>query len=86
MDKNPTRPNEAYFTHVDFIVDKAEALGMFVGFLPTWGNYWKTASSRFDRGALARSGSSWVAGTRIDRSSGSWVAIRMSLRPKARDR
>ena len=25
VDKNPTRPNDAYFTHVDFIVDKAEA-------------------------------------------------------------
>ena len=50
VDKNPTRPNEAYFTHVDFIVDKAEALGMFVGFLPTWGKYWKTGEFKiFDR-------------------------------------
>ena len=50
VDKNPTRPNEAYFTHVDFIVGKAEALGMFVGFLPTWGKYWKTGEFKiFDR-------------------------------------
>jgi Protein of unknown function (DUF4038)/Putative collagen-binding domain of a collagenase len=42
IDKDPSRPNESYFTHVDFIVDKAESLGMFVGFLPTWGKYWKT--------------------------------------------
>ncbi len=50
VDKDPTRPNEAYFTHVDFIVDKAEALGMFVGFLPTWGKYWKTGEFKiFDR-------------------------------------
>ena len=50
VDKNPTRPNDAYFTHVDFIVDKAEALGMFVGFLPTWGKYWKTGEFKiFDR-------------------------------------
>jgi hypothetical protein len=49
-DKSPARPNEAYFTHVDFIVDKAEALGMFVGFLPTWGKYWKTGEFKiFDR-------------------------------------
>jgi hypothetical protein len=46
VDKNPARPNDAYFAHVDFIVDKAEALGLFVGFLPTWGKYWKTGESR----------------------------------------
>ncbi len=41
IDKDPTRPNEAYFKHVDFIVNKAEELGLIVGMLPTWGNYWK---------------------------------------------
>lgn len=42
-----TRPNEAYFQHVDFIVDKAEALGLFMGILPTWGKYWKAPASIF---------------------------------------
>lgn len=42
IDRDPTRPNEAYFAHVDFIVDRAAALGLRVGFLPTWGKYWKT--------------------------------------------
>lgn len=40
VDKDPTKPNEAYFRHVDYIVDKAESLGLFVGMLPTWGTYW----------------------------------------------
>jgi len=35
---DPTKPNEAYFEHVDFIVNKAEELGLFVGMLPTWGD------------------------------------------------
>lgn len=35
---DPTRPNEAYFEHVDWIVDRAEALGLHVGMLPTWGD------------------------------------------------
>jgi hypothetical protein len=39
-DGDPSRPNEAYFQHVDFVVKKAEELGMFVGMLPTWGSYW----------------------------------------------
>ena len=38
--EDPLRPNEAYFEHVDFVVDKAEELGLFIGMLPTWGNYW----------------------------------------------
>src|SRR5262245_63924585 len=31
IDGNPAKPNESYFRHVDFIVNKAEELGMFVG-------------------------------------------------------
>lgn len=41
LDKNPTTPNEAYFRHVDYIVTRAEELGLFIGMLPTWGSYWK---------------------------------------------
>jgi len=37
---DPARPNEEYFTHVDWIVAKANALGMYVGLLPTWGDKW----------------------------------------------
>lgn len=33
---DPTRPNEAYFTHVDYIVERAAALGLYLGMLPTW--------------------------------------------------
>ncbi|WPP53249.1 glycoside hydrolase family 140 protein [Catalinimonas niigatensis] len=38
INNDPTQPNEAYFEHVDFIVDKAEDLGMYIGMLPTWGD------------------------------------------------
>jgi hypothetical protein len=38
IDLDPTKPNEKYFEHVDFIVDKASELGLFVGMLPTWGD------------------------------------------------
>jgi hypothetical protein len=41
VENDPARPNEAYFEHVDFIVRRAEALGLFVGMLPTWGSLWK---------------------------------------------
>lgn len=45
-DLNPTNPAIAegpdndYWDHVDYIVDRANELGMYVGFLPTWGRYW----------------------------------------------
>ncbi len=35
-DQDPTRPNDAYFRHVDWIVNRAAELGMYVGMLPTW--------------------------------------------------
>lgn len=40
-DANPATPNEAYFRHVDAILECAESLGLFIGILPTWGCYWK---------------------------------------------
>ncbi len=38
IDLDPTKPNEKYFEHVDFIVNKAEELGLYIGMLPTWGD------------------------------------------------
>jgi hypothetical protein len=35
---DPTRWNDGYFRHVDYVVDAAERRGMFVGMLPTWGD------------------------------------------------
>ena len=37
---DPTQPDEAYFTHVDWIVKRANALGIYIGMLPTWGDKW----------------------------------------------
>ena len=45
---DPTKPNEAYFRQVDFIVNKAEELGMFIGMLPTWGSHWASGKSIFN--------------------------------------
>ncbi|MCX5637207.1 MAG: glycoside hydrolase family 140 protein [Planctomycetota bacterium] len=38
IENNPTKPNEAYFRHVDFIVNTAEEKGIYIGMLPTWGD------------------------------------------------
>jgi hypothetical protein len=46
QENDPARPlvregrDNDYWDHVDFIVDKAESLGMYIGMLPTWGDKW----------------------------------------------
>jgi hypothetical protein len=46
VDNDPTRPDlkegpgNDYWDHVDWIVEKANSLGIYVGFLPTWGDKW----------------------------------------------
>jgi len=42
INNDPTKPNEKYFQHVDYIVNKAESLGLVIGMLPTWGAYWSS--------------------------------------------
>lgn len=60
-DMNPARPNEAYFTHVDYIVERAASLGLFVGMLPTWGDkvgpkYWGVGPRIFNTTNVRRYG------------------------------
>jgi len=46
LENDPTRPdvkdgpNNDYWDHVDYIVNRAEALGLYIGMLPTWGDKW----------------------------------------------
>jgi hypothetical protein len=37
---DPTKPRDAYFRHVDWIVDQAASLGLYTAMLPTWGDKW----------------------------------------------
>lgn len=41
VDNDPAKPNEAYFAHVDYIIRRANELGLVVGLLPSWGRYWR---------------------------------------------
>jgi hypothetical protein len=40
INDDPTRPNEKYFAHVDYIVNKAASLGLIIAMLPSWGDKW----------------------------------------------
>ncbi|KAA2241731.1 DUF4038 domain-containing protein [Chitinophaga agrisoli] len=69
---DPTRPNEAYFRHVDYIIDKAASYGLVIGLLPTWGDkVWK---------------SSWGKGPEVfnadnAKAYGKWLGQRYGKRP-----
>jgi hypothetical protein len=37
---DPLQPNESYFEHIDWVLGRAAAHGLYVGLLPTWGDKW----------------------------------------------
>jgi hypothetical protein len=51
VDKDPARPVEAYWRHVDYIVDQANARGLYMAMLPAWGR-WVTGNRRGDEALL----------------------------------
>jgi hypothetical protein len=70
-DNDPLKPVEAYFKHVDWIVNRAEELGLTVGMLPTWGDKWNKK---------------WGAGPEIftpenAEAYGQWLAARYKDKP-----
>ncbi|MBL7649861.1 MAG: glycoside hydrolase family 140 protein [Candidatus Hydrogenedentes bacterium] len=44
-DLDPSRPNENFFAHVDWIVKRAAAHGLYMALLPSWGNWVGTATA-----------------------------------------
>jgi hypothetical protein len=37
---DPTKPREAYFQHVDWVIGEAAKRGLYTALLPTWGDKW----------------------------------------------
>ena len=77
LNNDPTTPNEAYFKHVDYIVDKAAQYGMVIAFLPTWGdklfkNTWGQGPEIFNP-ANARSYGRYVGNRYKNRENIVWI-------------
>jgi hypothetical protein len=77
IDNDPTKPNEAYFKHVDFIIDKANELGLNIGLLPTWGDKvfkdkWGTGPEILDE-KNAKIYGKWIANRYKNRTNIIWV-------------
>lgn len=43
INEDPAKPNEEYWRHVDYVVEQANNLGLYIAMLPTWGDKWKKA-------------------------------------------
>jgi hypothetical protein len=63
-DLNLLTPNEAYFKHVDWVIRKAEELGIYIAVLPTWGDKWRkqwgVGPVVFDTADKARDYGKWL--------------------------
>jgi hypothetical protein len=74
---DPTKPREAYFKHVDYIVDKAAELGLYIAMLPTWGD--KLFKDRWGKGpeifntSNAKTYGEWIGNRYKDRKNIIWV-------------
>lgn len=77
IDNDPTKPNETYFKHVDFIIDKAAEFGLTIGLLPTWGD--KVFADKWGKGpeifntTNAKVYAKWIANRYKDRKNIIWI-------------
>lgn len=46
-DRDPARPNDDYFAHVDWVVTHANRLGLCIALLPTWACHWHPENAVF---------------------------------------
>jgi hypothetical protein len=74
---DPTKPKEEYFKHVDYIIDKAAELGLYIGLLPTWGDKifkstWGTGPEIFNVDN-ARTYGNWIGNRYKDKKNIIWI-------------
>ncbi|QJD81256.1 DUF4038 domain-containing protein [Spirosoma rhododendri] len=77
INNDPTMPNDAYFRHVDFVIDRAAELGLVIGLLPTWGdklfkNSWGTGPEIFNP-TNAQTYGQWIGNRYRNRHNIIWI-------------
>ncbi|MEO6221143.1 MAG: glycoside hydrolase family 140 protein [Ginsengibacter sp.] len=74
---DPATPNERYFEHVDYIIDKADEYGLTIGLLPTWGDKiykdkWGTGPEIFNEKNAAVYGA-WIGSRYKNKTNIIWI-------------
>ena len=73
LNGNITQPNDSFFQHVDYIVQKAEDLGLYVAFLPAWAESISYPNGRLFDTATAHAYGNYLATRYKDQSNIVWV-------------
>lgn len=76
-DNDPAKPNEAYFKHMDYVIDKAAEYGIVIALLPTWGDKvfqdkWGKGPEIFNISNAAAYGE-WIGARYKNRENVVWV-------------
>ncbi len=76
---DPIEANDDYFEHVDWIIDKAAAMGLYIALLPTWGDKlfkesWGDGPEIFHEKNAADFGR-WIGNRYKDRKNIVWVLM-----------
>lgn len=77
IDNDLNQPNEKYFQHVDFMIDRAGELGIYIALLPTWGD--KLFADNWGKGPEifnpqnARTFGKWIGNRYQNRTNLVWV-------------
>ena len=83
LNKDPAHPNEAYFQQVDYVVNEAESLGLYVALVPLWCKEYVNEKGRFSlRKRRSATASSWAAAIATSPSSLYWAATGIPTRWK----
>ena len=77
INDDPSKPNEKYFEHVDYVIDKAASYNINIAILPTWGDKvfkhtWGKGPEIFNQENAAAYGS-WLARRYKDKKNILWV-------------
>ncbi|NPA36713.1 MAG: DUF4038 domain-containing protein [Chlorobi bacterium] len=77
LDNNYSKPNEKYFEHVDWVLQKADELGMYIALLPTWGDKWNlqwgVGPVIFDTPEKAGTFHKWLAKRYVNQPNIIWI-------------
>ncbi|MEK7767671.1 MAG: DUF4038 domain-containing protein, partial [bacterium] len=72
LDRDPLRPNEKFYAHVDWIIRRAGEVGITVALLPTWGD--KVGPVLWGKGPV-------IFDARTARAYGRWLGARYAAAP-----
>ena len=77
LNNDPKTPDDTYFKHIDYVIDKAAELGLIIGFLPTWGdkvfkNTWGSGPEVFTP-ENARTYGQWLGNRYKNRQNIIWI-------------